>query len=252
MTNLHVASIDRVLTPNDLDIADLVHRALAAVQGAGERRAAASCSRARTSSPRWIPRWSPRAKPSRMVRHFTLSWTPRWRAASTHPGRNRASRSSPPRAEGSGHRGERTDHPQWMPARGLELGGLRPPSRYSRSTQAVKYAGFCTNTDIAKGGPDPRHVLIRESHEVPRARQGQERSRGPSGRHRAHRVRRGADGASRAAPAAGPRRSFSGSRRAPAAAGDTKLRDLGARLGVPLPKLMRSTTLQLRNPAHLG
>ena len=35
MRNSHVASIDRTPTPNDLEIADLVHRALAAVQGAG-------------------------------------------------------------------------------------------------------------------------------------------------------------------------------------------------------------------------
>ena len=37
---------------------------------------------------------------------------------------------------------------------------------YDPSTRTVEYAGFCTNTDIAKGGPDPRHVLIREIHEV--------------------------------------------------------------------------------------
>ena len=34
------------------------------------------------------------------------------------------------------------------------------------STRTIEYAGFCTNTDIAKGGPDPRHVLIQEIHEV--------------------------------------------------------------------------------------
>ena len=33
--NFHVAGIDRTPTPNDLEIATLVHRALAAVQGAG-------------------------------------------------------------------------------------------------------------------------------------------------------------------------------------------------------------------------
>jgi len=37
---------------------------------------------------------------------------------------------------------------------------------YDPSTRTVEYAGFCTNTDIAKGGPDPRHVLIREIHEI--------------------------------------------------------------------------------------
>ena len=37
---------------------------------------------------------------------------------------------------------------------------------YAPSTRTIEYAGFCTNTDIAKGGPDPRHVLIREIHEV--------------------------------------------------------------------------------------
>lgn len=37
---------------------------------------------------------------------------------------------------------------------------------YDPSTRTVEYAGFCTTTDIAKGGPDPRHVLIREIHEV--------------------------------------------------------------------------------------
>jgi hypothetical protein len=37
---------------------------------------------------------------------------------------------------------------------------------YNPATRTVEYAGFCTNTDIAKGGPDPRHVLIREIHEV--------------------------------------------------------------------------------------
>jgi hypothetical protein len=33
--SFHVAGIDRTPTPNDLEIADLVHRALAAIQGAG-------------------------------------------------------------------------------------------------------------------------------------------------------------------------------------------------------------------------
>jgi hypothetical protein len=37
---------------------------------------------------------------------------------------------------------------------------------YAPSTRTVEYAGFCTTTDIAKGGPDPRHVLIQEIHEV--------------------------------------------------------------------------------------
>src|SRR5512140_2073534 len=37
---------------------------------------------------------------------------------------------------------------------------------YDPSTRTVEYAGFCTTTDIAKGGPDPRHVLIREIHQV--------------------------------------------------------------------------------------
>jgi hypothetical protein len=37
---------------------------------------------------------------------------------------------------------------------------------YAPATRTVEYAGFCTTTDIAKGGPDPRHVLIREIHEV--------------------------------------------------------------------------------------
>ena len=37
---------------------------------------------------------------------------------------------------------------------------------YAPSTRTIEYAGFCTDTDIAKGGPDPRHVLIREIHEV--------------------------------------------------------------------------------------
>ena len=37
---------------------------------------------------------------------------------------------------------------------------------YVPATRTVEYAGFCTTTDIAKGGPDPRHVLIREIHEV--------------------------------------------------------------------------------------
>ena len=35
MMSVRVAGIDRTPTPNDLEIADLVHRALAAVQGAG-------------------------------------------------------------------------------------------------------------------------------------------------------------------------------------------------------------------------
>jgi hypothetical protein len=37
---------------------------------------------------------------------------------------------------------------------------------YDPSTRTIEYAGFCTDTDIAKGGPDPRHVLIREIHEI--------------------------------------------------------------------------------------
>lgn len=37
---------------------------------------------------------------------------------------------------------------------------------YAPPTRTIEYAGFCTNTDIAKGGPDPRHVLIREIHEI--------------------------------------------------------------------------------------
>lgn len=37
---------------------------------------------------------------------------------------------------------------------------------YDPSTRTVEYAGFCTDTDIARGGPDPRNVLIREIHEI--------------------------------------------------------------------------------------
>ena len=37
---------------------------------------------------------------------------------------------------------------------------------YVPAIRTVEYAGFCTTTDIAKGGPDPRHVLIREIHEI--------------------------------------------------------------------------------------
>jgi hypothetical protein len=37
---------------------------------------------------------------------------------------------------------------------------------YDPATRTIEYAGFCTDTDIAKGGPDPRHVLIREIHEI--------------------------------------------------------------------------------------
>jgi len=37
---------------------------------------------------------------------------------------------------------------------------------YDPSIRTVEYAGFCTTTEIAKGGPDPRHVLIREIHEI--------------------------------------------------------------------------------------
>lgn len=37
---------------------------------------------------------------------------------------------------------------------------------YDPTTRTIEYAGFCTDTDIAKGGPDPRHVLIREIHEI--------------------------------------------------------------------------------------
>jgi hypothetical protein len=37
---------------------------------------------------------------------------------------------------------------------------------YDASTRTVEYSGYCTDTDIAKGGTDPRHVLIREIHEI--------------------------------------------------------------------------------------
>lgn len=37
---------------------------------------------------------------------------------------------------------------------------------YDPTTRTIEYAGLCTDTDIAKGGPDPRHVLIREIHEI--------------------------------------------------------------------------------------
>jgi hypothetical protein len=37
---------------------------------------------------------------------------------------------------------------------------------YDPRSRTIEYAGFCTTTDIAKGCPDPRHVLIREIHEV--------------------------------------------------------------------------------------
>jgi hypothetical protein len=37
---------------------------------------------------------------------------------------------------------------------------------YDPTTRTVEYAGFCTDTRVSQGGPDPRHVLIREIHSV--------------------------------------------------------------------------------------
>jgi hypothetical protein len=40
------------------------------------------------------------------------------------------------------------------------------PAGYDAGTKTFEFTGFCTKASLEKGGPEPRHVLIREIHEV--------------------------------------------------------------------------------------
>jgi hypothetical protein len=40
------------------------------------------------------------------------------------------------------------------------------PVGYEAKSKTFEFAGFCTKTPIERGGPEPRHVLIREIHDV--------------------------------------------------------------------------------------